>query len=225
VRAPGTSPDDCPDYLPSPPDPKVTATHEAGHCIVAHAMGLHVIYATITRDVAAPGAVLRKGRPGEHVNATGGFFVSDGFTAIEPHIGEQIAKGADAGLAPTPEQRLWLAQFAVRAAAGPLAQEQAGFSDHGATLDLKQVYDSAKLLSGWPHPDEAAHKELVRAILNSAAHILNGHWSRVEVFAEHLLKEIELEEQMCQEILGSVPLGRCLGIAEALASGQRLPLA
>jgi hypothetical protein len=46
--------------IPPRLDPTACAIHEAGHCLVAHAVGMHVIYATVKREIVLPGGICRK---------------------------------------------------------------------------------------------------------------------------------------------------------------------
>ena len=118
--------------IPARLDPRACAIHEAGHCLVAHAVGMHVIYATVKREIVLPGRICRKGHPGEHVNTTDTPFVSDGFNVAEPLLAADVSQQLQAGLPLTVEHRLWLAQSALSSAAGPLAEIGAGLGDGGA---------------------------------------------------------------------------------------------
>jgi hypothetical protein len=200
-------------YLsPAPANPTACAIHEAGHCVVAHALGMHVIYATIKPETVLPGGVCRKGHPGEHLNTTDAPFRSDGFNAAEPLLAAEVEEQVTAGLPLTAEHQLWLAQSAVSSAAGPLAELSADLGDGGARSDLQQVslYVAILVNSQQPQseiPDRTKVDESTYAALNAARIILNESRPQVVAFANRLLADLELDAQACQAALDGLPCG------------------
>jgi hypothetical protein len=195
--------------IPAPENPKASAIHEAGHCIVAHALGLRVIFATIKREIVLPGGVYRKGCPAEHPNTSGELIVDDGFNVAEPLLADEVNACAAAGLPLSPEQRIWLAQSAVSSAAGPFAEAGAGFRPGGVSGDRQQVGQCAGLLGRKQEHrgNTVADPGWVKAVEHDAAIILSENWVYVEAFAERLLADIELDAEACQAALDGLPCG------------------
>ena len=207
-------------WIPARPDPTACAIHEAGHCLVAHAVGMHVIYATVKREIVLPGRICRKGHPGEHVNTTDTPFVSDGFNVAEPLLAAEVEERLIAGLPLTPEHRLWLAQSALSSAAGPLAEIGAGLGDGGARSDLEQVSYFLNLLarslmdSGEIADGKAWYESALHSILDGARIILNQNLAHVGAFADQLIANLELDTDSCQGALSALPCGKCAWMIE-----------
>ena len=214
--------------IPARLDPTAYEIHEAGHCLVAHTVGMHGIYATVKRETVLPGDIWRKGHPGEHLNTADTPFVSDGFNVAEPLLAADVSQQLQDGLPLTVEHRLWLGQSALSSAAGPLAEIGAGLGEGDALSDLEQVSDYLNLLarslmdSGEIVDGKAWYESALHSILDGAWIILNQNLAHVEAFANELIANLELDADSCQAAVRGIPCGDRAWMVEDLLTNERV---
>jgi len=217
-------------YESAPGDPLATAIHEAGHAVVAHAVGRRVVAATIKPELVLPGEFHRKG-PWQYRNESDVLQGTYGEMLCEPRLTGEIEAQAEASLPLTFEQRQWLVEEAVLAAAGPVAEHLSVGKVANNRGDSNRLAWIAPLLGkteqrdGRTFPD----RNWGEAVQNCAATILRDCSKAVERFADELLAVREMDEVACQALLlGTFPCGShgsllsepALGMISALGIGS-----
>jgi hypothetical protein len=96
-----------------PDHPKRVAFHEAGHAVVAHAVGLTTTYIRVGWVVLPPG---------HPDNPTKEPLDSGGFHRIAPNLAAEVQAKLDGGEALTAAEREWALQHFVVCFAGPIAE-------------------------------------------------------------------------------------------------------
>ena len=154
--------------------PDRPSVHEAGHVIVADAVGRHVLEVTLGRiNVPADHPALQAGE----------WMVGDGRTVIGPLLREQIIEQWESNQPYTQEQVRWLwAELAISMAG--VAAEVAVFgsaTELGAELDLRQAAAVANTLG---LPGDPAREALVDEAEELAKGIVDQHRQGLLAVAE-----------------------------------------
>jgi hypothetical protein len=162
-------------------DPALVARHEAGHAVVAHAVGQHPVYLTcIPRLVPV----------GDPENPTDAPLRGYGFHLAEPFRTDEINERVEAGLPFTADQVEWVRQEAVISVAGPIAEGKVA----GADLDIDRFINMADVLGYAEERDGElfANEEFESAVIQLAERILFDYARLVVSLGKRLLARREL---------------------------------
>lgn len=179
-------------------DPIAAAHHEAGHCVVAHALGWSGCSVTIRAEFVPP-------------DECGGLAVlKHGSFSYDTRQHREVNAREDAGLPFTAEQKQWLVEEAVILVAGPLAELNSGASNgENHESDAGPFWENALKLGKTEERDgkTVSSKDWFYAVQDCADTILQDCWTVVEGLAERLLEVGQMDEKACREQLRSWPSG------------------
>jgi hypothetical protein len=182
---------------------ELTARHEAGHAVVAHALGRRVI------SIRATALRLPTGHPHNPFNKP---VVSAGFTLNEPRRAEEINAQLDAGRAFTEDQTDWLLEEVVICLAGGLAESSAtdrATARASAAADLHQCGQIAGMLGRFVERGSAATADPVFLHLAETATrvILDALDADVLLLAKTLITNPVAGEDTIRKAFSELPCG------------------
>jgi hypothetical protein len=176
------------------------ALHEAGHAVVAHALGRTPTYATREREPTTS----RRLPVGHPLNPFPHPFVSGGFHISEPLLAKEVTAQFASGQPLKPEHVEWVRQQAVIIIAGPIAEEKNSGPEWQA--DLNDLSHWAVVL-GVVQSGEQVPPAFMHAVAKAAHTILADNTETLSTVMNALIARGDLGEAELAEALAGTPRG------------------